>query len=530
MDRSLFPIFAWTIRMEKERYLNQLLDVIRVLKGPELDVARKHLKAYESNHTVNRRKMFLLYKYIKINEIGDYQKLKKRVSADSTDDSFNKLIRRTTERIQESLIIDVNISRKNSYPDLFKTKFNLNKMLSQAQIIAGRGLIVRSESIFVNIIRRAKKFELYNELLEALYFKQTLSYSMHGMKAYEDSKEEIAFYENCRRLLIDSKAIQRELEYNLDRKSNKGKIDDSVKDKMAVLYVNYESTRSSNILSYYYIMKLEVENIENKHFQVDNTIDKFIDLIKESPPLYSKNRISIMYKLLSESKLKQLDFDSALAAINNSVEWVGVEGVVYISIITKKIQVFILTALFTEAINKLNSLKESKVLATLKFENSIVLYLESIAHFGLKEFKKAQIALSSKTEIEKDKEGWNVWIRIMRLLCSIEMLKLNMIDYDIESFRKYLERTSKQYEVRERDKLVLKVLLELDKNDYNFSLTAVVAADELEKLKSTDKKYAWNPDSPELILFHDWFNAKLLKKEYEPNFEVYREAMKQEAK
>jgi hypothetical protein len=152
----------------------------------------------------------------------------------------------------------------------------------------------------------------------------------------------------------------------------------------------------------------------------------------------------------------------------------------------------------------------------------------AVAYFGLKQYKEAQSILLQKNEIEKDKEGWNVWIRIMRLLCSIEMLKLNLIDYDIESFRKYLERTSKQYEVRERDRLVLKVLQELDKNDYNFSLTAIVVADELEKLKSTNKKYAWNPDSPELILFHDWFESKLLKKEYEPNFEVYRAAMKKE--
>ncbi|MFT6947669.1 MAG: hypothetical protein ACJARP_002096, partial [Vicingaceae bacterium] len=66
--------------MEKERYLSQLLDIIQVLKGPELDLARKHLKAYESNHTVKRRKMFQLYKYIKINDIQNYGKLKKRVS------------------------------------------------------------------------------------------------------------------------------------------------------------------------------------------------------------------------------------------------------------------------------------------------------------------------------------------------------------------------------------------------------------------------------------------------------------------
>ena len=116
----------------------------------------------------------------------------------------------------------------------------------------------------------------------------------------------------------------------------------------------------------------------------------------------------------------------------------------------------------------------------------------------------------------------------MRLLCQVEMLKLNLIDYDMESFRKYIERTSKQYEVRERDKLILKVLLELDKQDYDFKQTASSVAEELAQLKSTDKKYAWNPDSPELILFHDWFEAKRLKKEYEPNFEVYRSAMRSE--
>ena len=163
-----------------------------------------------------------------------------------------------------------------------------------------------------------------------------------------------------------------------------------------------------------------------------------------------------------------------------------------------------------------------------RYEKSVTNFYSAIAYFGLKQYKEAQTVLSQKAEIQKDKEGWNVWIRIMRLLCQVEMLKLNLIDYDIESFRKYLERTSRQYEIRERDKLILKVLYELDKQNYDFSETAKEVEDELEKLKSTDKKYAWNPDSPELILFHDWFEAKRLKKEYEPNFEVYRSAMRSE--
>jgi hypothetical protein len=133
--------------------------------------------------------------------------------------------------------------------------------------------------------------------------------------------------------------------------------------------------------------------------------------------------------------------------------------------------------------------------------------------------------LNNLEEIEKDKEGWNLWIRIMRILCSIELLKLNLIDYDIESFRKYIQRLNRSRDVRKRDQLILKVLLELDRCDYDFEEVSEKQEKTLEMLKSLDKEYKWQPNSPELILFHDWFQAKLNKQAYHPNFDIYRKVI-----
>lgn len=511
--------------MEKERYLIQLLDVIRVLKGPESDIARKHLRAYESNHTINLRKMFLLYKYIKINDIQDYDKLKKRISPDSTDDSFNKLIRRTTDRIQESLIIDVNIRRKGAYSDVFRTKFHLRKQIIQGQILLGRGLMERALAIFRNAVRYAKKYELYDELIEALFFIQIAETNTKGYKEANKISERILFYEKCRRYFNETKLIFREIEVSSVEKSGMKQMSDHQHRLIEKVRIYSEETSSVSILTYYYLLKLE-ENASN--IQVLSYYTKqLIDLLISSPVVYSERRISYLMNELSGLSFKSLNFKLAYIQVEEAQRFAGKKILSNIQVNVTRLKLDICLGFYFDGIQKTTPLLDDSRINNQKYSISVISYLKAIATFGLKQYKEAQSILSQKNEIEKDKEGWNVWIRIMRLLCSIELLKLNMIDYDIESFRKYLDRTAKQYEVRERDKLVLKVLLELDKQDYDFELTAVKVSSELDKLRSTDEKYSWNPDSPELILFHDWFNAKLLKKEYEPHFDVYREAMKQ---
>ena len=524
--RSLFFIFTWTIEMTKEKYLNQLLEVIGVLRGPESDVARKHLQAYESNHTVNRRKMFELYKFIKINEIRDYDKLKKRISPDSTDDSFNKLIRRTIERVQESLIVDVNIRRKGSYSDIFRVKFFLRKQLMQAQILMGRGLSLRSLELYSSILRNAKKFELYDVVLEALYYKQLIQTNSVGSKYFEDIEREIEYYEDCRQFLRSSQKLRAKLTSQGIVKSQSLASLNDFEERIEQLVKYFEQTKSSNIQSIYYLLKMDLERAKGN--SVHLLIKEFIVLLETSPAIYSKVRISYMNNELAVALLNELRFVEAKNSLEGFDKQDGSFALIDVIIIITHFKIIILLGELGGIASIVGRLEVRGVFEKFKLQSSIIVYYQSVSKFLQRDYSDSLQLLQSKNEIEKDKEGWNVWIRIMRLLCSIEMLKLNLIDYDIESFRKYLERTSKQFEVRERDKLVLRVLMDLDRSSYDFKLTSKEVEADLQKLKSTDKKYAWNPDSPELILFHDWFECKRLNKDYKPNFEIYREAMRKD--
>lgn len=509
--------------MEKNRYLNQLLDVIRVLRGSETELAKKHLIAYETNHTANNRKMFQLYKYIIINNIRDYDQLKKRLSPDSTDDSFNKLIRRTTDRIQESLIIDVNIRRKGAYSEIFRMKFFIRKLLIQGQILIGRGLIERPQSIVNTSIRYAKKYELYDELLEALYFNQVLMYRTKGFAAFAKLEEELDYYENCRLLLKKTKKIQGLFEASIARKSNRGQVAKSIKKQVVKLSDYYKKTNSTNILSYYYLLNIEIYKSEGYISEAVKNIRLLIELLKESPAVFSTTRIAHLHSELAESEYSQLKFNVVLEEVKEALRWIGSKNSLYVSTSLVGIDAQILLKEPESAIELIRKLKAVEAAKKIPFYKARISYQEAIVFFYSEDFKKALSLLSERSEIEKDKEGWNIWIRIMRILCSIELLKLNMIDYDVESFRKYIQRIDKQYNVRERDKLVLKILMELDRQDYDFEVVAQKRESELMKLKSTDRKFAWNPDSPEMILFHDWFDSKKNKTSYEPNFKIYSE-------
>ncbi|MEX2380231.1 MAG: hypothetical protein WD530_05775, partial [Vicingaceae bacterium] len=156
------------------------------------------------------------------------------------------------------------------------------------------------------------------------------------------------------------------------------------------------------------------------------------------------------------------------------------------------------------------------------YQRTKIYFVRAMSYFVKEQFREALLMLNNMEELEKEKEGWNVWIRIMRILCSIELLKLNMIDYDVESFRRYLERTDKRKDVKPRDKLILKVLIDLDRNSYDFKQTQISRMEELKELSKVNGKYSWEAQTPELILFHDWYQAKLENKRYEPDFDRYR--------
>lgn len=509
-------------KIEEEQF-NELKELLSVLKPSETEIAKKHLIAYSTNHTLNSSRSLQLFKLLEKKPDIDLQKAFRKLKYKSLR-SFLRLVQRTVSKVEESLILEVNINRSNTYSQLFTTKFKIRKLIMQTQILSARGLTNQSLKLTESILRSAKKFELYDEIIEALYNKQVLVGLKKGEQYYNKMKKDIQNFENARHALNRTKDKYRSFYAASD-------FSGIVKDKSALLEklieeieLDQKETNSINIQVLSHLLKMEWHFLKAEYFNVEITGLDLINILKDSEAVFSTARMGLVYFNIADSQISALDFDKAILYSGKS-ENVLKENLNFNLLMALECKVLaeFYTAEYATALNSVEYLLKLNVINKFPFKKAKALYFKAINLFITGEYKHANTLLYNITEIEKDKEGWNVWIRILRILCSVEMLRLNLVEYDIENFRKYMIRTAERADVRERDRLVLRVLLELDRQDYDFKSTAKSREKTLEKLASLDPLIKWEPKSPELILFHDWFWAKVENREYRPNFELYRE-------
>ena len=135
-----------------------------------------------------------------------------------------------------------------------------------------------------------------------------------------------------------------------------------------------------------------------------------------------------------------------------------------------------------------------------------------------KDYKGAFKYLQKTKEIETDKEGWNLGIRMLNIYLTLSTDKVDLADQRISSMRKHIERTVKQRNMRKRDVVIFRVLSHLSRSGFDFADTWAERQKDFQLLKSDLPDYKWVPRSHELIIFDQWFEAKMKGVEYDPVF------------
>lgn len=513
-------------KREKEILLTHFLDLAMALTEQEVEIARKHIIAYDSNNTGVSQKMFRLFREIVYKKTKNYDTLKEIISKDSTDISFNRLIRRTLYRVQESLIVDVNTDRKGMYSEIFRKRFEIRKRIMQAYILHGKGLPEMANRVFDVIIKSTKAFELYDELIEALLLKQSIILPIKGRKSFDLINQQIDFYHLCRDLLQKTKNIYRTYSVDVYTKGIKADKLKFLEYNMKIVWDYYLQTNSANILSQYYLLEMEYYYLIDNIASEEDTGLKLLNLMQKNKAVFSKPRISYVYNSLSNTMYSSLNFDKCYKYIAESLKWSESKlNINYVIACEQQVNSLFYLNNYEKANDILNQVIDLPLLKKYPYHNSKVFYQQAMNHFAMKQYNDSKKMLSMLNEIEKDKEGWNIWVRIMRILCSVEIQKYNILDYDLENLRKYFDRIEKVNKIRKRDRMILTVLIDLNRHHFNFKIVAQKRAALLGKLRSLDEEYKWDPKSPEMILFHDWFDAKLNNKAYEPNFTPYRRVL-----
>jgi hypothetical protein len=90
----------------------------------------------------------------------------------------------------------------------------------------------------------------------------------------------------------------------------------------------------------------------------------------------------------------------------------------------------------------------------------------------------------------------------------IELNKLTDASRTLEALRKYVERNKADKKIKERDRLILKCLLEMEKNNFEYDPGNKVLSKMHKQLSVKNTHVSWEYFTPELIPFHDWLSRK----------------------
>ncbi len=507
--------------MENNPYLIQLQKLIEALHTSEIRLARKHILAYESNHTTKHRKMFLLFQLICRKSRHDYSRIKQKVSPNSNNDSFNRLIKRTINRVYESLLLDVNISRKDAYNEIFRVQINVRKQLIGAQILLSKGLIDQSKRRLELIRRTTKVYELYDELVECLYLLKRFYTNTKDAVKFNEVEDEIKYIEHCRKLHLDSKSLYQSIKIKLSSSLARNEDSKNIFGEIHLIKEHYDETASYKILSYYLLLMMEFYYMNNQYKAEIETGLNFISHLKQQKSIYSKNRIMQIYSSLSNTLIGASDFFNAYKFAEASLLSSKTSpSLNYLLALEQKVKALIYLGKHERALEEIERILSHSLIEKYPFQKTKADYFSAVIAFLLCDYKFASRKVYDLGFIEKDREGWNLWIRLLRVMISLEKEDISTVDFELESFRKYLERIG--VDKSSRIQMIFNVLHQLERNDFNFAATYKKNEINFQLLSSLGKPYKWDSTTAEIVVFHEWFEAKAYKREYNPTFSRYK--------
>ena len=506
----------------REETLQHLKHIVDALNKNEKEVLVEYLKAFDTRAGSYKPKTLiildLLLKNDDLSKVSKY--LKKKFGAKSQD-ALRMMMYRLKEKIGESLVLDVNIMREGIYSELSQARANVAKKKIIALIYTSRGIAHETLELYDKVIALSKKFDFYNDLIEVLMYKQQHVGIREGKKEYNKLTEEINFYEKSRTAANDAIKAYYEVSINWGFKGLNRNVPDPgyitfLEDKLSKLKKDFEETSSALVGYYYYTISVEYNQVLHFGKKASEYCNYLVDLVKNNPSIYLKLRLGNVYLNYSQNELFNYEFNSALQNAQDGKNCFNSGTYNYNNSLELEFYANFYSGNMKNATTTIETLIQNTKTDRSEFSTAKRNYLLACTYFAQKQFIKANRTIQFTSSAEKDKEGWNIGMRIFNIMNTVENAQFDQADLLIMNLRQFIKEALKLKFVPERDKIILEILLELRKQGYDFEKIFKTKHQQLEQLANAKGNHSWQIQSPELIVFHRWVVAKAKEKFYEP--------------
>lgn len=501
--------------------LKELSSIISSLNEDEVKTLQRYLHCFDNIHENHEPKGERLLNLL----IHDNQSELKLFEKKFTKPAFSMLVMRLYDKVLDTLVFDVNIKRPDSYSDIGLAKLVVRKRILYTQALVKKNQILESISLYQKNIATAKEFELYDELLVAMYELQNLYAAMSRLQEFDALNKEIEHYEEVRQKV--KKAYLMFNGYGLKQTINPEdtSVITELENILPQLKTYYLLSKSSQAAWFYYRLNIDYCQAKQNYLEGYNSCQSLLKLQQENPAIKSDIYMAITYKMLSQFNLYLYHFEEALVSILKAQNFDRkTKHNLNLSYETEFFANFYKGA-HQDARYIMNELAEKTNREENEFSYSKYSYYSACCSFIEQSYSEANKKLAETKEIEKDKEGWNIAVRILGIMNQIENEDFDLADSRIESMRKHIERTMKEKDIRPRFVIILRILRDLMNSSFDFKQIWATRQNYFESLANdNDETYRWKILSPELIRFDFWFEAKAKGVPYQEIFNKHVEA------
>lgn len=503
--------------------LQSIRRLIGCLSPEEQSTFRSFLTSFDSRgEKFNSKSVKLLDLLCSRNDLSDHE-VEFFVYGKRSTTAFSRLLIRFRDKLVESLLFEINIRREGAYSEQFRYLFEVRRKISSGQILVGRGLYDIALFLYDTAVETCIRYEFYEELLQVLRLKMQLAALTEGAAAYLKIIREYQKYEKC-----CSAAFAAFCDYNLlvGETGFKGRQDDHSRfllHSISRMRHDYEVTGSANVAFYLYY--LEAQHFQELHFyrHARKSLLRLAALVEKTPAVYAAYRLGNVLTNLADNDIYLHQFERAVETCSRARPLLQAGSFNDFQCLETEFYGLFYCGQYEAAKSILEELLTADNEKNASFRAGRRRYLMACTLFLMGEFREAHELLSEQNEIERDREGWNVGVRILSIINDIERSLHDNAGKKIENARKHLRKLEQQEKLRRREQLIYEVLRELDNSSYDFKSVYQALSGHFAELRSQDSDTRWLVHSPEMIIFHEWFIARVVRIRYVQRVPRYTE-------
>lgn len=458
-----------------------------------------------------------LFRYIQENPTITEFEARKDFKAESRNGNFDKTLSYLKKHLSWSLASEHNTQREDAYSYKWKTIFDVRNNITLYYILKSRPISGYAYDLLNETIEKAKEVEAYNELVCALELKIQHIKARSENRLMTKLENDLAFYRQCEKSTIEANRIYYEIATILRKQGiQNSELVDLYQNSLITLEQLYATTKSETILDYCLFVQASLHQAKKDYDSTGKILLQQYELTIKSSAISSKPNIGKSAAYLADNHLKQFNFELALTFCKKAKSYFGENTFNYFQTETLEFYALFYTNKFYQAENKMRGIINNTHYRESDFLINTKKFLIASALFAQAKYKESLLMLLRLEEIWNDTTGWNVGIRILIMLCYKMLGDYELMALERQRFRILFDRYRHRTTIRERDRIILKIIHEFLKANSDFKSVLERKLNLFSILKT--KGYEWEIMSHEIIVFEQWFMCMMNKQPYK--FEV----------